>query len=219
MARLARWAVAGLAHALLLEGHNGAVVFNDDEDRRLLLDALKPACAAHHVTLHAVALPGGAVHLLARPDRAADLGAMVQTMGRRFVAAYNLRHGRRGTPWNGRYRSAPLQPGETTLMALLTIDGIARAAGGQASSRWSAAIRGWLVDPPELWALGNTPFEREQAYAQLLDAGVAAAERRRLDAAVHRGLPLGSPAFLAELSTQAGRAAAARPRGRPPKSG
>lgn len=215
MARLARWAVGGLPHVLLLEGHNDRAVFHDDEDRRLLLEALKPACAAHHVTLHAVALPDAAVHLLARPAAAGDLGAMVQALGRRFVATYNLRHGRRGTPWNGRFRSAPLQPGNVTLQALLLIDGIARTVGGVASSRWSASTRGWLVDPPEVWALGNTPFEREQAYAKLLDAGVGDAVRQRIAAAVRRGLPLGAPEFLAELGAQAGRAAVAGARGRP----
>jgi putative transposase len=215
MARLARWAVGGLAHLLLLEGHNDQVVFADDEDRRLLLEALLSASAAHAVTLHAVALPQTALHLLARPADRGDLGAMVQTLGRRFVAAYNLRHGRRGTPWNGRFRSAPLQPGESTLQALLHVDGLAREAGGLASSRWSAATRGWLVDPPELWALGNTPFEREQAYAQLLDAGVAEPARRCIAAAVRRGLPLGTPEFLAELGSLMGRAAVPRARGRP----
>lgn len=215
MARLARWAVAGLAHYVTLDGHNTSPVFSDDADRQLFIDALKAACAQHRVALHALALPAAAAHLVARPESAADLSAMMQTLGRRFVAAYNQRHGRSGTPWNGRFRAAPLEPGETTLQALLAVDATSVGAGVADAGRWGAQSAGLLADPPEMWALGNTPFERERAYAARLEAGVGVAFRERLVAGVRRGLPVGSDSFLASLQASAGRVTAARPRGRP----
>lgn len=215
MARRARWAVAGLAHHVLLQGHNHQVVLTDELDRTLFSQALQAALQAYPVVLHAQALLGDAVHLLLRPATAGALGACVQALGRRFVASYNLRHGRSGTPWNGRFRAAPLHGGEVTLQALLLIDGWQQALqpAAAAPQRWAGAAR--LVDPPELWALGNTPFEREQAYAERLQAGVSEAFTHALLAAVRRGLPLGSPSFMQQLETQFARPALARARGRP----
>ena len=40
MARLPRLVVPGMAHHVVLRGHNGQRVFADDDDRRRCLDAL-----------------------------------------------------------------------------------------------------------------------------------------------------------------------------------
>lgn len=214
MARLARWAVAGLAHHVLLPAHNGRPVITDEQDRELFFGALRAAAEQHHVAVHAVALPADGAHLLLRPQEPAGLSATMQTLGRRFVAAYNAHHRRSGTPWNGRFRAAPLQAGASVLLALRVIAALAQEAEPARPTRWSAECA-WWVDPPELWVLGNTPFEREQAYGLLVQTGVAASDRERLLALVRRGLPVGDAGFLAELETLLGRPARARARGRP----
>jgi putative transposase len=215
MARLARWSVAGLMHHVWLVGHNGQVVFADAVDRTLFVQGLGEACRAHPVVVHARAFRPDSVHLLLRPATTTALGAAIQALGRRFVAGYNARHGRSGTPWNGRYRATALQPGGMSLQALLLVDGWAQPADMSLPARWSQPAGEGLTDPPELWALGNTPFEREQAYAERLHAGVAPGFEERLLAACRRGLPLGDGAFLAELEARHSRPARARPRGRP----
>ena len=214
MARLARWAIAGLAHHVLLLAHNGRPVINDERDRGLFLDALRAAAEQHRVAVHGVALPAEGAHLLLRPAEAASLSATVQTLGRRFVAAYNARHGRTGTPWNGRFRAAPLQPGAPVLLSLRLLAMLAEEGDPLHAPRWTPESA-WWTDPPELWALGNTPFEREQAYGVLVREPVAAVERERLLTFVRRGLPVGDAAFLVDLEAAAGRPARARARGRP----
>lgn len=214
MARLARWAIGGLAHHVLLPAHNQRPVITDDADRVLFLEALRAASEAHGVVVHAAALPDAGAHLLLRPHDDIGLSGAIQALGRRFVAAYNLRHRRTGTPWNGRFRAAPLQPGAPTLLALTVIASLAQEAEPSRPTRWSPESA-WWVDPPELWALGNTPFERELAYHALLQRGASAAERERLLAHVRRGLPMGDPAFLAGLAASRARPTEARPRGRP----
>jgi putative transposase len=71
-----------------------------------------------------------------------------------------------------------------------------------------------LVDPPEFWQLGNTPFEREAAYRTLLVQG-APASAPALRAAALGGWAIGSPGFQAELATHEGRPTQPRQRGRP----
>lgn len=227
MARLPRLALAGEAHLAVLRGHGGRPVFEDEADRRTFLDALREAAAQHPTAVEAYVLADDHVHLLLRPARPEHLSAVVQGLGRRYVAAFNRRHGRSGTLWAGRFRAAPLQPGPWVLRAMLFIDSHAARAGrevapGQGAFSSAAHHLGLRRDPlvadgPAWWALGNTPFEREAAYRARLAEGLAPAELNRLAEASHKGWPLGDPAWLAMLGQQTGRPVAPRPRGRPPK--
>jgi putative transposase len=226
MARLPRLALGGQAHHVLQRGHNAQAVFVDDEDRRLYLSALQEAARVQAVLVHAYALLDNEVHLLLRPGDPAGLSRTMQAAGRRYVAAFNRRHGRSGTLWEGRFRAAVVQEGTPVLHCLLLIDGLSAWRGQAAShqaSRWSSAPhrlglrRDPLVtDPQEFWRLGNTPFEREAAYAALLAQGLDESELRRIEHAAAHGWALGTPEFLTQVAAQLGRAVRPRARGRPP---
>ncbi len=131
MARLPRLAVAGQAHLVLMLGHSAQPVFVDDDDRRLFLAALRDAARQHGVAVHAYALQPSQVLLLLTPGTAGALGALMQGLGRRYGAAFNRRHGRRGSLWAGRFRTAVVQAGAPLLEAMLYIDlqGVAHDAG------------------------------------------------------------------------------------------
>jgi putative transposase len=189
--------------------------------------ALREAAAQHPTGIEAYVLADDHVHLLLRPTHGEHLGAVMQGLGRRYVAAFNRRHGRSGSLWAGRFRAAVLQPGQWVLAAMLFIDGhVARAAGsgesvpGEFSStdHHLGRRRDPLVsDGPAWWALGNTPFEREAAYRERLAEGLAPAQLRRLADASHKGWPLGDAAWLAQIGQRTERPVAPRRRGRPPK--
>jgi putative transposase len=220
MARRSRLVVAGLAHYVVLRGHSGAPVMTDAVDREAFLEALRQSAAPHQLVVHAWALLDNEVHLLLRPAQADALSRAMQTLGRRYVAAFNRRHGRSGTLWDGRFRAAVLEPGGTTLAALRRIDALGRELP-LASSAWgrTGGVRpAALVDPPELWALGNTPFEREAAYGRLLAQEMPSAQAESLDAAARGGWACGSAAFLAQLAEQNARPVRPGPRGRPRKA-
>ena len=227
MARQPRLVVPGQPHYLVQRGHNGQPVFIDDHDRQLFLRLLGEAATAQRVPLHAHALLASQVHLLAMPMRADSLSRMMQSLGRSYGAAFNRRHGRVGTLWDGRFRTAVLEPGARTLHCMQWIDSLEVRQGVVASAelaRWSSAPhrlglrRDPLVsDPPEFWGLGNTPFEREAAYRALLATGPDEGATSALEKAVSAGRAWGSPAFLARLSERTGRITQPRRRGRPAK--
>lgn len=225
MARLPRLALDGHAHWLIQRGLAGRPVFTDASDRADYLAALQEAAAHHRVKLHAVALLEGAVHLLATPPAAEALGRLMQSVGRRYVAAFHRRHGGSGTLWDGRYRCSVVEPGAPLLEVLCLIDGWAAtdaATDGGPGSRSSGSgtagtLRGWRVDPPELWALGNTPFEREAAWQRRVAEGLPGARAAALERTALGGWVIGSAAFAAEVAARLARPAAPRPRGRPPR--
>ncbi len=221
MARLPRLEWPGQLHLVVLRGHGalvGAGVFADDVDRQVFIAALREAAGVEAARVHAYALRPDEVLLLVTPDEAGALGRLVQAVGRRYVSAYNRRHGHRGSLWAGRFHSAVVEAGEPALAALRLVDGACSEAGASsAGHRTGAARENWLVDPPEVWRLGNTPFEREAAYRQLLATGLPPAQAEVLRRAALGGWALGSAPFVAAAERSTARPAAPRPRGRPRK--
>ena len=213
MARLPRCVLPGQAHYVLQRGHRGAPAFRDDDDRRACLDALREAAAAQRVTVHACAMPDTALHLLLTPPDATALSRTMQALGRRYVSAYNRRHGCSGTLWDGRFRCAVVEPGAWRLAALQLVDALATPVC--AAPRVGGTRATWLVDPPEFWQLGNTPFEREAQYRALLQQGLVPAQNRVLSDSVQGGWAVGSAAFLADVAAVTSRPLQPRPRGRP----
>lgn len=227
MARLPRLALAHHLHHVIHRGHNLQPIAQDDDDRRALIAALQDCAATQKVAIHAYVVMPNHLHLLATPSTQDGLSRMMQSLGRRYVAAYNQRHQRVGTLWEGRFRAAPVEASAFLLPLMRSIELNPLRAGlatEPADYPWSSAAhhlgrrRDPLIsDPPDFWALGNTPFERELTWRRWLEEGEAEADRKRLIDAALNGWPLGSPAFLAALSELSPRPTAPRPRGRPKK--
>jgi putative transposase len=219
MARLARLAMAGQAHLVRQRGHRGGPVFVDAVDRAAYRAALHEAAVAESVQVHALALLDDEVLLLVSPGQATSLGRFMQSVGRRYVSAYNRRHRHAGTLWDGRFRCGVVEPGATRLDALRLVDGRSAEPGITSAAHRTGAVRdASLIDPPEYWQLGNTPFEREAAWRSLLAAGLPAARGDALLRAANGGWAAGSAAFAELAEAEAGRPARPRPRGRPARA-
>jgi putative transposase len=220
MARLPRLVLPGQAHYVIQRGHGERTVFADAQDRGAYLAALREAAAAERVQVHAYALLDAEVQLLVTPTEPAALGRMVQALGRRYVSAYNRRHERTGTLWDGRFRCAVVQSGATRLAVLRLIDGLSSdPAVTSAGHRAGGPRDALLQDPPEVWQLGNTPFEREAAYRALLAQGTDSATAAALRQAALGSWVAGSAAFAAEVTAATSRPASPRGRGRPRRAG
>lgn len=228
MARLPRIVIAGHAHHVLQRGHDSGLIVRDDEDRRRWLALLRDAAATQRVSLHAWVLLDDHFHLIVTPPEAQALGRMVQSLTRRHAAAFNRRHARRGTLWEGRYRASLLQPGAWLADALVYVEQHPARAGlvtAAADWPWSSAqhhlgvVRDAAIgEAAAWWALGNTPFEREAAWQRRLADGLDARTVLRITNATRRGWPIGEPDFLATLQTAVSLRLVPRPRGRPPRS-
>jgi putative transposase len=63
--------------------------------------------------------------------------------------------------------------------------------------------------------LGNTPFQREAAYKELVERQLTVAQLAVIEKAVLKGWPLGSDAFKLDLQNKAKRQVLPAKRGRP----
>ncbi len=227
MARLARLAAAGLVHLLIQRGNNGQAVFVDRPDRESYLHLLREAAAASQVAIHAYALTDNEAILLATPTDAAGLSRMMQSLGRRYGARFNRRHGRSGALWEGRFRATVIEA-ERYLHAAICFVELAPLRAGLAREApdhpWSSARHhlGVATDPLVIdhalyWALGNTPFEREAAHGQLLKRALTGEETGAIADATMKGWALGSDSFKTSLEAHTQRRVRPKLRGRPRK--
>lgn len=228
MARLPRLTVPGYPHHIIQRGNDRQPIFRSDDDCRLLLTLLGEYAREHRVAIHSYVLMDNHLHLLATPETGQGLPGLMQAVGRRYVRIFNDRHGRTGTLWEGRYRSTLVQAERYLLACMVYIELNPVRAGMVADPLaypWSShrhyagMAQDRLVTPhPLYWELGNTPFAREEAYQNLIDAGVHAEVHKRLTDATLHGWALGDDDYVSQVGREAGRRSAPLPKGRPPRS-
>lgn len=225
MARLPRLTVAAYPHHIILRGNNRQAIFRDSEDHQRMLRALRDFSVEYQVALHAYVLMSNHVHLLLTPETNEGVPRLMQALGRSYVRYFNDRHGRTGTLWEGRYRSSLIEAERYLLACMAYIDLNPVRAGVVVSPGdypWSSHAHyiGLRSDPlvtphPLYWALGNTPFAREAAYADLVKAGQSLEQREKLTSAVQSGWALGDGRFVADLQRRTTRRVTPGRAGRP----
>ena len=226
MARLPRLTLPGSPPHIIPRGNNRQVVFVDAPDFETLLRLLAENAKKFGVAVHAYVLMDNHFHLLATPATVEALPLMMQAVGRSYVRYFNQRHGRSGTLWEGRYRSTLIETERYLLACMVYIDLNPVRAGRVLQPtdwRWSSHAHHLGLRPDSLvtshalyWALGNTPFAREAAYADLVQAGISADQQTQLTDAALRGWALGEPNFVGEIQKKSARRVTKSKPGRPP---
>ena len=164
-------------------------------------------------------------HLLLTPQADKALSKMMQDLGRDYVRYFNKKHTRTGTLWEGRFRSALIQTDRYFLACMVYIDLNPVRAGMVAQALdhpWSSPAHytgarqdSWLVPHEVYWALGNTPFAREKAYAELVLAGIEESKKQALTSSVLGGWALGEDTFTQNLQPLSKRRVSKSKAGRP----
>jgi len=229
MARLPRLSLPGYPHHVILRGNNRQLIFKDNSDRQILLELLVGHCQGQQVDLHSFVLMDNHLHLLLTPQADKALSKMMQDLGRDYVRYFNKRHTRTGTLWEGRFRSALIQTDRYFLACMVYIDLNPVRAGMVAQALdhpWSSHAHyvgarqdKWLVPHALYWALGNTPFAREKAYAELVQTGIEDKKKHALTSSVMGGWALGEEDFTRSLQPMTSRRISKVKAGRPFKPG
>jgi putative transposase len=209
MARQARLTVPGYPHHVIQRGNDRQLIFRDDVDRQRLWDLLLEHTQGLKVAVHSYVFMDNHFHLLLTPETDDGLPQLMQAVGRSYVRYFNIRHGRSGTLWEGRYRSSLIETESYLLscMAYIELNPVRAGMVAEALQHpWSSCRHligqrsDKLVSPHALyWGLGNTPFAREAAYAQLVQSGVSVQQQTDLTRSVLTGWALGSASFLQSL--------------------
>ncbi|AWB34911.1 hypothetical protein [Orrella marina] len=197
----------------------------DTEQFDRLAHWLGEASQKEGVRLHAWTITPCAIRLVATPAHQASLSRLIQGLGRRLGSTL-----RSGPVFQGRYRSALLEPGSWVIPAIIWVESAPADKGwapGPLAWRWSSAgshagsERGLISQlgfHHDYWSCGNTPFDRQARHRAALTRGLEPLERARIDQAIRGQWALGSDAFVAGLGTLVSRRAVPTRRGRPRKT-
>lgn len=228
MARLPRLTLPGYPHHIIQRGNNRQAIFAAPADYETLLGMIDEFARKFGVAIHAYVLMSNHFHLLGTPQDEEGVPHLMQSLGRSYVRYFNAAQGRTGTLWEGRYKSTLIQAERHLLACMAYIDlNPVRAgiAADPAEYPWSShrhylgSRADKLVTPHPLhWELGNTPFARELAYAELVRAGIRPEQQRALTEATFRGWALGTPDYVADLQRRTQRRVAKANAGRPKRA-
>ncbi len=228
MARLSRLTLPGYPHHIIQRGNNRQAIFTTVADYEFLLGLIDANAKKFEVELHAYVLMTNHFHLLATPKTDTGLPQMMQAIGRSYVRYFNDLQGRSGTLWEGRYRSTLIQTDRYLLACMAYIDlnpvraGLAQDARDYPWSSYGSYVglrTDKLITPHALyWALANTPFGREAAYADLVRVGISSDQQTALTKATLAGWALGSDDFVADLQKKTLRRVHQNTAGRPHSS-
>ena len=232
MARQPRLALPGYPHHVIQRGNNRQPIVQDETDRKMLYSLWLEESQRHKVAVNAYVLLDNHFHLLLTPPGEEAMSLMMQSVGRSYVRYFNKRHNRSGTLWEGRYKSSLIDSEAYLLTCMSYIDLNPVRAGVSDSAEafnWSSYkhLIGQKIDKlvtphPLYWALGNTPFAREAAYAEFVAGGLSAAIEKDLTESALKGRVVGRPEFLKSLQKTTQRQIlpqkAGRPFNKPPKA-
>lgn len=225
MARLPRLTVPGYPHHVIQRGNNRQPIVLSDADRETLLGLVAENALKYRVALHAYVLMDNHFHLLLTPETDDGVPQMMQAVGRRYVRYFNDLHQRSGTLWEGRYRSTLIQSASYLLacMAYMDLNPVRAGMVAQASDFPWSSHRHYIGLAPDrrltphalYWGLGNTPFAREAAYAEMVRGGLSAQQVALITDTASRGWALGDADFVAELQKRTPRRLTEARPGRP----
>ncbi|WP_162845238.1 transposase [Hydromonas duriensis] len=213
---MARLYLPNTAQLVMVRGINDAPVFFDDKNYVQWQAIVRTIAPVHPIQIHAFALIENAVYLLLTAEGERSLGRFMQDLGRRYVRYVNALYGRSGTLWEGRYRTAYIQDTPHVMHAYRWLDSMSEHTSR--IHHIGVQLQGFIQDHAQYWTLGNTPFDRQYAFKQLLNEGLPDRIVDSLQKAVQTGWALGDEHFLNQAARVGGRRVTPAARGRPRKS-
>ena len=232
MPRRPRLELPGTPLHVIQRGVNRCAIFMDNIDREHYYDLLCDAASAHDIAIHAYVFMGNHIHLLLTSPRPDVLSRVMRNTGQCYVQAFNRRHRRSGTLWQGRFKSC-LVDTERYLMTVyryIELNPVRAAMVERPEQhRWSSVhanlglLKDPLVTPHSIYLeLDQDAAVRAAAYRTWLREGVSDEDLQRIRAHLQQERALGDTTFQRMVEKTLGRPVAVRPRGRrvsPPTDG
>lgn len=224
MARQPRLIIPGLPHYIHQYSHLKLKVFQEYEDYQCFMRLLSEAAQKFFVQLHAYALMPTYIQLLATPKDDVGLAKMMQWIGRFYVPYYNQKYKRTGTIWEGRFKTAIVEP----VMQLACAQFIEltpvlnHLVQHEQEYPWTSYAHhigiksdGSLTPSQQYWSLGNTPFERELTYKKDIEALSSSKKLKEIAQILKKSGILGEVSFIQKLEQQLGKSLRPQKKGRP----
>ena len=225
MPRTGRVVLPDYPHHVVQRGHNRQAVFAESADYRYYLETLAEFKAALGVRVYAFCLMTNHIHLLLEPDTRMGLAQLMKRLAGRQTRYHNRAEGRRGTLWEGRYKSSPVQTDSYLLACIRYIElnpVRARMVVAPEQYPWSSFHRWeepnpypWLDPLPCAIAGGEDEERPVKQYRDFVGDAIPGGEWELIREAVQRGQLTGNARFVNEVERITGKRIDQRRPGRP----
>lgn len=179
MPRARRYLLAGVPQHIVQRGIDRQAVFFEDVDYESFLGLMAASAESYRVSVHAYCLMTNHYHLLVTPHERMSIPRFMRYRSGSYVRHANIRYGRTGTLWDGRYRASLVDEEGYFLVCHRYIElnpvraGMVKIPGRY---RWSSYPRNaWgaedrCVTPHSMYrALGRCEASRQAAYRGLFE--------------------------------------------------
>jgi len=228
MPRRARIVLPNHPHHIVHRGHNRQLVFDSDGYREYYLKKLLKEKEKRFFRMYAFCLMPNHVHLLIDPGSdPSTLGHLMKSVAGQHTQHVNRLSGNKGTLWEGRYYSSPIDVDSYLLACSKYIEmnpvraGIAAKPDGfrWSSYRHKAGFEDmpWLDEDPAYRSLGTSTEERRNRYRKSMQRTLSARQQRFIRTAAERGQLTGGRVFLEKVFQETGQRIRYRGPGRPKK--
>ena len=109
MGRKVRFFFDGVSLHILVKGINQEKIFRDYKDYDFYKEILKEVSDSLHVDIHAYTLMPTYINLLCSFENKDTPSRFMQSLGLKYVSYFNKKYNRRGTLWEGRYKSSSVE--------------------------------------------------------------------------------------------------------------
>ena len=203
MARSARLLLPGCPLHVIQRGHLRQPCFFQRSDYLVYLDWLHEYSRFNGVAIHAYVLMTNHVHLLVSTEEVELLSAFMKGVSQRYTQYLNRRFERKGTWWEGRFRSSPVPVEKYFLVCQRYIElNPVRASMVDSADRysWSSYAGNAGIGTDELLtphftylALDACRDQRHAAYQALFVESIPPVYIDEIRNAVAGGYPIGKP--------------------------
>lgn len=135
MPRYARKASSTDVYHVMARGASRQLIFEDDIDRKKFLSLLSEHANRNEMSIFAYCLMGNHVHLLVQ-DPCKKLSRAMKNIFASYASWFNLRHGRCGHLFQGRFKSEPVENDSYLLSVVRYIHKNPMAAGLAEAKDW-----------------------------------------------------------------------------------
>ena len=187
-------------------------IFLSEEDREVFYALLCDASQRQGADVHAYVFMRNHVHLLMTPHTKTAIEKTMHLVGSRYARHFNRRHHRTGSPFDGRYRPAPVDSDFYWFSCMRYIELNPVRAGivsrpeayywsSHGANAFGAPDR--LVTPHRYYLqLDDAAEDRQRCWRDMCARGIPAAELEHLRACVNRDRRSLGPIMLADEQEQ-----------------
>ncbi len=229
MARPLRMILPNLPHHIVQRGHNRDPVFHFEDDYQTYCSQMRRFRDRIGVSLYAYCLMPNHVHLIINPgEDVATLSDFMKRLAGQYSRHINHREGRRGTLWDGRFRSNPIQSDRYLQNCCRYVEMNPVRAGlvsDPMQYRWSSVreragqtSEQWLDEDPCYLDLGRSRIERERHYRIWFDPVKLEPDLDKIRRTIREGGIIADESYRLELESQTGKVLKIRGRGRPSRA-